>query len=198
MDRRDEQTWVVVELTRLGENRAEEGSLPASLRQSLRVPNTFPVFLPYAVYERGGRKTSVHLMEGYIFIASGLSETQYFSLEKSCPYVKRILSSNDPNGMRVLSTIPDSSIEEMRQKLQKHIATDLDVGMHVTITEGVYGNLKAEVVELEESDAHVLIELRSIKIITKIPRIFLDPTNNWDGEEDINEDGNEFSSEVAD
>lgn len=197
MDNRDKQTWVVVELTRAGEIRAEEGTLPAALRDALRVGKDHPVFLPYTVYERGGRKTSVHLMEGYVFVASGMSETHYFLLERDCPYVKRVLSATDPSGMRVLSTIPDSSIEEMRQKLKSHIATDLDVGMHVTVTEGIYGNLKAEVVALDEEEvAQVLIELRSIKIITSIPRIFLDPSNTFHSE-DQNENVDENESEMG-
>lgn len=177
MDRRDDRTWVVIELTRAGEQRAEEGTLAKALREALHVQGDFPVFTPSTVYEKNGRRAAIHLMEGYVFVASGLAETQYFSLEQDCPYVKRVLSQREAHtGMRVLSTLPDSAVEDMRRQLQSHIATDIQVGMDVRVTEGVYGNLPAKVLDIEGQEASILIELRSLKVITTLPRVFLDPT----------------------
>ena len=177
MDRRDACTWVVLELTRAGESLAESGGLAPALREALGVDSSHPVFIPSLIYTRGGRRTAITLMEGYAFVASGLPETFYFALERDCPLVRQVLSSGGgaDGELRVLSTLPDESVEEMREQLRSQVSVNLDVGMQVLVTEGVYANLDAEVMGFEGDDAIVSIELRSIKIITKLPRVFLDP-----------------------
>jgi len=182
VDRRDEPTWVVVELTRTGEQLAEEGTLEGALRDALGVAHDHPVFVPSCVYTRGGRRTAVHLMEGYAFIGSGLPETAYFALEHSSQYVRQVLSAGgDEDGFRTLQTLPDANVSEMRQQLREHVSTDLDVGMAVMITEGTYAAIHAEVLGFEEDEAVVCInELRSLQIITRIPRVFLDPLGDDD------------------
>lgn len=176
VDQRDEPTWVVIELTRSGEQLAEDGELEKALRDALGEPD-HPVFIPSVLYTRGGRRTAVHLMEGYAFVGSGLAETCYFSLEYDCPHVRQVLSfGGADDGLRTLQTLPDSNIAEMRQQLRQHVATDIEVGMAVVITEGTYSNINAEVLGFEGEDAVVCIdELRSIQIITRVPKVFLDP-----------------------
>lgn len=181
MDQRDGLTWVVLELTRAGEQSVEDGTLDISLREALGVDQTHPVFIPSAVYLRGGKRVAVHLMEGYAFVASGLPDTQYFALEHVCPQVKQVLSySSEEGGLRTLSTLGDPKIADLRQQLRQHVSTDLDIGMQTTITEGGYKNLEAEVMYLDADDAVVCIELRSIKIITRLPRFFLEPSSEHD------------------
>ena len=82
MDRRDALTWVAIELTRRGEARVEEGTIEEQIRQDLGVDESYPVFVPSMCYQKGGKKMTLHLMEGYVFVASGLPETKFFSLEK--------------------------------------------------------------------------------------------------------------------
>jgi transcription antitermination factor NusG len=166
----------VLELTRQGEQRVEEGTLDAALRESLGVESNHPVFVPSVVYTRAGKRTAVHLMEGYAFIGTGLPETAYFALEHNCQYVKQVLSTGSDGEMRSLSTLPDANVEEMRKRLRQHVATDIEKGMVVAVTEGTFANLEAEVMDFDGGDAVVSIELRSIKIITRLPRVFLDPS----------------------
>jgi len=175
-DQRDEITWVVIELTRQGEIRAEEGSLIPSLRNSLGVDSTHPFFLPSLSYLRGGRRISIHLMEGYLFVGTGLAETAYMNLERT-PFVKQVLTTETPTGMRALSTISDLNIEEMRSKLRDQISSDIESEMEVAVTQGRYAPLTGKVLEVENDDAHVRIQLRSIDLIVKIPRVFLAPTD---------------------
>lgn len=175
MDQRDARTWVVLELTRAGESLVEDGRLVSSLRDALGVGTDHPVFIPSLIYTRGGRRTAITLMEGYAFVGTGLSETFYFALERDCPFVRKVLSTGEDGGLRVLSVLPDASVEDLRAQLRAQVSIDLDVGMQVLVTEGVYSNLDAEVLGFEEDDAIVSIELRSIKIITRLPRVFLDP-----------------------
>lgn len=174
-DQRDNPSWVVIELTRAGEVKVEEGGLDGALREALRVDKHHPIFIPSRTYSSQGQNVTLHLMEGYVFVASGLPEVMYFNLEGTCPYVRRVLGSRSPNGVRVLNVIPDSSVQDMRRKLSQQVASDLVEGMRVVVTEGAYTHLDGDVLELDEDSAHVRFTMRSLDLITRIPRIFLAP-----------------------
>ena len=174
-DQRDSQTWVVVELTRAGEAKVEEGSLSGILRRALAVDESHPVFVPSLSYMSGNRRTTLHLMQGYVFVGSGLPEVQYYNLEGGCPYVKRILTSKSPSGMRVPSVIPDEGVQDMRRQLAEHVSSDVIPGMMVTVTEGTYAHMDGEILGVVDANAHVRFVLRSIDIITSIPKVFLTP-----------------------
>jgi transcription antitermination factor NusG len=182
-DRRDDQTWVALELTRTGENALEDGTLCPRLQSDLGVTADWPLFVPAATYTRMGRRITLHLMEGYVFVGAGLPETTYFALENNCPLVRQVLSVPGPRGLRVLSTIPNRDIEGMRCQLRAQIATDISEEMHVRVTEGTFAPLEGRVLYVDTEDAHVLIELRSIKIIKLIPRVFLEPVDKVPGDE---------------
>lgn len=176
MDQRDGQTWVTLELSRAGEIRAEEGRLEESLRQALNIDDSHPVFVPSMVYSRDGKQVVIHLMQGYAFVGTGLHETSYFALERSCPYVRRVLAHPGGSGMRALSVISNGHIEDLRRQLRDQIATDITKGMRVLITNGTFAKLDGDVLELEGDEAYVRIQLRSIHTIATIPRVFLEPS----------------------
>lgn len=174
VDQRDDLTWIAIELTRQGEAKVEDGTLAASLRSDLDVGDDHPVFVPSMVYRTGGRLITLHLMEGYVFVASGLPETQYFSLEKR-PYVSQVMSGpGGPHGMRVLSVIPNSNILELQSKLRGLVASDIEIGASVSIHDGRYHGLDGTVLGLADEDAFVYVNLRSIKIIATVPLVFLE------------------------
>lgn len=177
-DQRDSRTWVIIELTRAGEAKVEDGSLADAIRKALAVDETHSVFVPSLTYMAGNRRTTVHLMEGYAFVESGLPEVRYYRLEHSCPYVKKVLTSKGPSGMRVLSVIPEEGVQDMRRQLAQQVSCDVVAGTQVTVTEGVYNNLDGEVIGVAGEDAHVRFQLRSIDIITTIPRVFLTPSSD--------------------
>lgn len=173
VDQRDETTWVAVELSHQGEIKVTDGSLEAALRQYLRVGDDHPFFIPCALYRRDGRVVTLHLMEGYLFIASGLAETAYFALEK-LPYVSQVMSTRGgPHKMRVLSVIQNSHIEEMREKLHRMISSEIPLGAEVVILEGTYRHLKGQVTGIDGENAFVHISLRSLEVVITVPRIFL-------------------------
>lgn len=169
MDQRDETTWATLELSKQGEQRAIEGRLEGNLRALLSVDSHFPVFVPYATYTKGGRTVSVRLIEGYAFVAAGLPEVAYFRLERS-PLVSRVFSSTLKNGMRVLHTLPNGDIEEMRNRLGESLGADLEVGQKVKVTGGNYRNLEGVIVDLYEKQAAVQITFRSLVSIALVPR----------------------------
>ena len=174
MDPRDETTWVTIELTKLGEQKVEDGTLEQSLRRDLRVGSSFPIFIPSTNYKHGARPVTVHLMQGYAFVSTGLAETAYFALERQA-YVERVLSTKGgPYNMRHLSVIANSYIQDLRIKLQELASADIPCNASVRITDGPYQRLEGVVQELVGSNAYVLVNLRSLTMILTIPKIFLE------------------------
>lgn len=185
-DQRDKTTWVVLELTALGEMRAEEGTLPKLLREALKTDEDFEVFVPCVTYNRGNERIVLNMMEGYAFVANGLSEGSYIDLGHTCPYVQRAMFSHQ-NKMPVLNTITDAALEELRLGLKNMVAVELEVGMGVEVVEGPYSNMLGRIVSMTEEMAHVYIELRSLRAIRAIPKMVLRP---YDPSEEEDGDGN--------
>lgn len=174
MDQRDAQTWIALELNRAGEQKIEDGSLETTLRSDLGVDSDFPLFIPATTYSKGTRTITLHLMEGYVFVGSGLSETQYFALERR-PYIASIIHTKaGPHNLRVLSVISDVHIEEMREQLRALVSSDIEVGAEVRVLEGPYKTLQGLVLDIEGDQAIVEIHLRSLELILTIPRVFLE------------------------
>lgn len=173
-DQRDSQTWVAIELSRLGEEKLQEGSLEDLLRADLSVSEDFPIFIPAATYPRGHRKVTVLLMEGYVFVATGLPEIKYFELEKRS-YITKVMSAPGGNHkLRTLTTIPNRTIAELRLQLRQMVTSDLPVGTVVKVLDGTYKNLEGVVQGTNAENAFVEIHLRSLELIVTIPRILLD------------------------
>jgi transcription antitermination factor NusG len=139
----------------------------------LGVDDEWPMFVPARVYNRGGKRVTIHLMEGYAFVASGLDEVDYFALEDDRYIVTKVMTASSPGGLRVLKTIPDRQIENLRQKLVEEVSSDIEPGMAVYVADGKYKGLDGVVLGLEAEYALVSVELRSLKIVAEIPRIFL-------------------------
>jgi len=174
VDRRDELTWVIVELSHLGEAKVDDGTLESVLRSDLDVPDYFPIFIPAATYKKNGKTYAVTLMEGYVFVGAGLPETAYYALERK-PYVTSVISTvTGPYRMRVLSTIPDKQVKSMRGQLREKVSSDIKRGDWVIVLEGTHRSLEGEVTGVEDGSAFVKIELRSLKVITTIPLVFLE------------------------
>lgn len=168
-DHRDEATWVVVELSPLGETRLEEGTIELIIRRNMGLDKTHPMFVPRVTYSGDEESVSLHLLDGYIFIMSGLPEVAYFRLERT-PYVSRVLSEMGSNGIRVLSVVPNHSVEEMRDQMSCLSVSDLRRGDVVVVVDGMYRGLDVTIMEVCSDRAIVKTHgLRSISIITSIP-----------------------------
>ena len=121
-DPRDAQTWVTLELTPLGQTRVEEGSLEDDLLDALDAPFHWPVFVPSRTYRRGNKVKTVHLVEGYAFVGTGMDEQRYFALERSpSKLVKQVMSTDTAGGLRVLHTLGDDVIRKWRDSLRDEI-----------------------------------------------------------------------------
>ena len=176
MDRRDALTWVVLELSPQGEDRLEDGTLDQSIRSDLGVDSKFPIFIPATTYQKGNKTITLRLMEGYVFVASGLPETSYFALEQR-PYVEQIMSTRPgPYKMRVLSTVPDARVGDLKNQLQEMLSSDIALYDKVTVIDGSYKSLEGVVMGIEKDKAFVKINLRSMEVIATIPLMFLEVT----------------------
>jgi len=174
VDKRDETTWVTIELTRQGDQLVESGQLESLLRRDLQVDANFSIFIPSITYQRGHKAVTIHLLEGYIFVSTGLPETQYFALERR-PYVEQVLSTlSGAHQLRVLAVIDNDHVQQLRRQLREQIASDIQVGEKVHILEGSYRYLEGKVTGLEGDNAFVLIQLRSIQVLATVPKVFLD------------------------
>ena len=174
MDRRDSPTWIAIELSRYGETKVEDGTLEPSLRADLEVDDDFPLFVPATSYPKGNRLITIHLVEGYVFIGTGLEEVRYFALENK-PYINKIISTpTGPHKIRTPSVIGDDHIQSMKDQLRQQIAADIEEGAQVRVRDGIYRSLIGRVMGVQDDHAFVKIELRSIKLIATVPRVFLE------------------------
>lgn len=174
VDQRDDTTWVAVELTPLGETKVEDGTLEGALRRDLGVEDDHAIFIPCALYRRDGRVVTIHLMEGYVFIASGLAETTYFGLERQA-YVAKVMSTqSNRQQMRTLSVITNKHIREMQGKLRELTSSEIPVGAEVVVLDGTYRHLTGKVTGVEGDNAFIYIRLRSLEVVATVPRIFLE------------------------
>lgn len=178
MDRRDEPTWVAVELNHLGESKVEDSTLEASLRSDLNAEPDHPIFIPARIYRKNHKTIVVYLMQGYVFVASGLPDTAYFGLERTA-YVGRVMSSQTgPHRLRTVSVIPNAHVEDLRRKLREQVSSDIRVGDWVIAVDGAYKSLEGRVVDREGENAFVEIRLRSLNLIATIPFVFLEASES--------------------
>ena len=174
MDQRDDLTWIALELTKFGEQRVEDGTIAGIIRKDLDAAADHLVFVPALGYTKGNRRITLHLMEGYVFIAAGLPEVSYFALEKK-PYANQVMSTRGgPHQMRALSVIDNDYVTSMRTQLRGMIASDIEMGTKVRMINGRYKSLEGTVLDLEDDYAFVGVELRSLKVIATVPKIFLE------------------------
>jgi len=174
-DPRDRQTWVVIELGHAGEVRVEEGTLESTLRRDLDIDEGHLIFVPAVTYHRPDRVVTKTLIQGYVFVASGLSEVKYFSLETRTNYVNQVMSSVGTNGIRVLHCVSDAEIESMRVSLRGLCVRDLGIGDRARVVEGRLKGLTVKVLCFLEDDL-VIVEtegLQSLRATLCFPRMFL-------------------------
>lgn len=176
MDQRDEPTWVVIEITSIGESKTLDGTLERSIREDLDVGNDHPIFIPVRAVSREGQSSKIiSVIDGYVFVASGLPEVDYFRLENQ-PYVQQVLSvRTGPHQMRCLSTVPNADIEDLKSKLVDMLTVDIPVGSRVLVEHGIYEGLEGEVMDHSEDgeNSFIKIDMESLSTIATLPRSFL-------------------------
>jgi transcription antitermination factor NusG len=172
-DVRDQKTWAIVELSRLGEQKVENGTLEILVRQDLQLPDDVPIFIPARTYRRDSNVYTLYLLSGYIFIGSVVEDVLLYRLE-NLPYISQVISHKNNNGLRVLKTLPNSEIEKMRQELRSSIVQDFPEGSHVNIVDGMYRNFDGKLMQIIDNNAVVHLQLRTLEAMAVIPLSFLE------------------------
>ena len=172
MDKRDRLAWVAFELSYLGEQKVEEGYLTEVLQQEYPFLKNHPIFIPSLIYSKSDEVITFHLMEGYVFLATGLEDIHYFDLERS-PYIQKVVTSGAP--YRTLNTVKDVYIQTLKLKLREMVSLDLVEGMTVKILEGTYSKLQGKILDLFDDAVSILVEMRSASFIVSLPKAFLEP-----------------------
>jgi len=167
--------WVTVELSSLGEQKLEEGDLERIIRMHLNSPKA-QLFIPSAKYvKKDALKSEIfHLIQGYIFVSSGLPLRTYLDLE-DCPYVNSVFYDTSIDGQIHLKLLSNSKIEEMRSELDKMVNGCIKEGESVYINSGLYQHIEGKVISVYEKEAFVEILFKSMVILVKLPKIFLEP-----------------------
>lgn len=182
-DERDAQTWVVLELTRAGERLLEEGKMEATLRRQLNCGDAHPIFIP-AVFYPPIRPDDVPVIlsvtEGYVFVAAGLPDGDFYALETT-PFVKKVLSARGPGGMRVLMTVPDHSLAELRQGLDKLVASSISLGMNVRVQYGILAGLEGAIISDNGDTVDIYVEMRSLRLLRRLPKTSVRPVKSPGG-----------------
>jgi hypothetical protein len=62
----------------------------------------------------------------------------------------------------------------LRRRLSEEVASDLAPGMLVFVNDGIYTQLEGTVLDTEGDYAVVRFALRSLEVISKVPKVFLD------------------------
>jgi transcription antitermination factor NusG len=161
--------WVILELSPQGEQ-ATPKQIDKSLRK--RLQGKCDVFIPGITYKRRGKDVTIHYMQGYVFVEAGLPSSMYFDLVHH-PFIASVLYHFDDltsaNPRMILSLLPDSEIEKMREELENLTRVKFEVGDEVLITEGIYKNMKATIKSVHEDSVNVEIKMRSMMTLIDMP-----------------------------
>jgi transcription antitermination factor NusG len=169
-----EKYWVTVELSTLGEQKLEEGDLERIIRGHLKSPK-IQLFIPSAKYmKKDALKSEIfHLIQGYIFVSSGLPLRSYLDLEE-CPYVSSVFYDTTFDGQIHLKLLSNKKIQDMRDKLDDMVQGSIKEGETVRINSGLYQNVDGRVLSVQDKDAYVEVSFKSMIIVVKLPKIFLE------------------------
>ena len=170
------RTWVVFELTSVGEKCAKEGTLETFLRSNFK---SAEVFIPYVSFTHLNRSALLNVMEGYFFVEYCLEDSRYTSLVGNA-YVKSVLHTGSERAITLL-TVPELKVVELQDRLSSMIAAELQEGMLVKVDRGALKGLSGRILSFSGDYAQIIIELRTLKAIRTVPRFALCPQEDADG-----------------
>lgn len=128
-------------------------------------------FIPIYHERMGSYISTSVLIEGYVFV-------------RDCPEIRQNLNIIQEtrifSGALFLSgkyqTVSSDVIGSLRKKLKNSLKRKFIVGMKVKVLEGVFKNLKGEVISIEENGKKVMIKIKRLtrEIIAPIPSTLIE------------------------
>jgi 5'-3' exonuclease/transcription antitermination factor NusG len=154
-----------------------ENEDPDLIRKSIQhIVRGAEVFIPAVITEAGSQREFQYVVEGYAFVRRDRPDAAFMKLENT-RYVQSILTTSvrRSNGTCSLAAIPETDIARMRERIQKEVDQDIDVGDTVQVMSGPYKEIKGIVIEdlPETQSVQVYIRLLSKEAIVTLPRSFL-------------------------
>lgn len=164
--------WAVFELTNWGE-KEDTVKLEQEIESNL---GSVEVFIPFIKDEKG---LDLSLVKGYIFIEiSTVPPHKLFKLENT-KYIKYLLTENqitETGTQRRISPVDDVYVHDLKTKFKSVLVSNLKRKDKVYIRSGLYKDLPATIIDIENHVASVIIELKSLKILIDIPTFNLSKT----------------------
>lgn len=163
----DEPSWVVISLTPAGEAAVLKGAIEEKIRKEMGLPPDHEVFVPALPARK--ESAAVVLMPGYVFVRSGLEEASYFRLEKArCGFFESV-SSRRVRGLRVLLTVKNHKVEELKASLRNLNSDIFREDEEVRVVRGVLEGLSGRVVDRRRGEVGVVFKFRSLETIRYFP-----------------------------
>lgn len=166
----EEDTWIVFELSPHGERMASNGTLRELIKKYAGIVGDDDLFVPYLCVNTKYSKQTLNVIEGYIFVRSSVHEDIIGSLENS-PYTEGTISFSKSG----YSTIPNSSVEELKDRLGDMVACQLKVGTKVRVCGGPLCGIEGEILRKGTKSSQVLIVLRSLQAVRVFHNHILEP-----------------------
>ena len=162
-----EISWVVLELSSKGEDEAMRGLLKKQVLNSTSFTED-DIYIPLMIQRYN---EPIWLLEGYIFIKSGYSADEYYSL-KRIGLVRDIVSQMDTkSGLMSMGVIPDSELKRMVKKVDS-LGGSFKEGDFIRIKSGPFKGFEGEVVSTWlDNDVRMFsvhLKFRSVEIIHTI------------------------------
>lgn len=157
------ESWVILEITSRGEEAVEQGTLKSSLLEKSPFKEG-DIFIP--IVKHGGKP--VWMMEGYIFIKSGYSASDYFDLKRTYLIRNVVSQIDETTGLISKGVISTRDLNSMLKRADD-LGAKFESGDKVVIKEGDFKGFEATVLDLFEKDSlrmySLLINMRSVEII---------------------------------
>ncbi len=166
----EEDSWVIFELSPHGERVASDGLLRDLIRGVSGLSGDDELFVPYLCVNTKNSKHILNVIEGYIFVRSSISEETLRAIENS-PYIKGTISFAG----RGYSTVPNSSVGSLKDKLGEMVSFQLTEGQPVRIGGGPLCGIGGTLLIKGQKSSQVLIKLRSLEAVRVFHNHILEP-----------------------
>ena len=157
------ESWVILEITSKGEEAVEQGVLKKALLEKSPFKES-DIFIP--IVKHGNKP--IWMMEGYVFIKSGYSASDYFDLKRTY-LIKNVVSQVDElTGLISKGVITTRDLNDMLKRADD-LGAKFQSGDKVLIKEGDFKGFEATILDLFENNNlrmyTLLIKMRSVEII---------------------------------
>lgn len=156
--------WITIQLTDRGESILNDE--PAIIENFIKKIVTSDFFLPVYYNKSRAYDNKIFLFTGYVFIKyDRLDSKNYLKLVNTQYFIGPLLVS------KKLHLTPNYEIDKLKKELEKLIQPKIKIGDTVTVIDGKYKNLTAEVTDFnpDTKEADLMVTLKCMSIL--VPQV---------------------------